>query len=374
MSTVAPGLVEHTARFCRLLRAEGLVVTPGATIDAARTLEWVDLGDREDLRLGLRSVLVGRLEDYPVFDEAFEMFWGGGRPVSRNPPVRPPEPPAFSEERGTRTLASWMRGGRDAEREDLSVPGPSSREALGTQDFATFGDEALQEVTALARRIARRMAARPGRRWKPTPRGTRIFLRRTLREALKTGGQVATLAFRERKLRKARLVVLADVSGSMDLYARLLLQFLYALQNAFSRVETFVFATRLSRVTEQLRAPGYRLALGELSASVRDWSGGTRIGESLASFIAEWPRLLDRRTVAVVLSDGWETGDPEVLGEALARIHRRAARVVWLNPLLGSPAYQPLTRGMQAALPHVDIFAPAHDLESLAQLARHLAL
>ena len=169
-------------------------------------------------------------------------------------------------------------------------------------------------------------------------------------------------------------IIIVDVSGSMDLYARLLLQFLYALQNAFSRVETFVFATRLSRVTDELRAPGYRDALGNLSERVQDWSGGTRIGESLSTFLAGWPRLVDRRTVVVVLSDGWETGDPEVLGAALAVLHRRAGRLVWLNPLLGSPGYEPLTRGMQTALPHLDVFAPANDLASLEQLARHLSL
>ena len=136
------------------------------------------------------------------------------------------------------------------------------------------------------------------------------------------------LTYRERKLRRTRLVILADVSGSMDLYARLLLQFLYALQNEFSRVETFVFATRLSRVTEQLRARGYQDALGHLSERVQDWSGGTRIGESLAAFVAGWPRLVDRRTVVVVLSDGWETGDPAALGEALSLLRRRAGRLV----------------------------------------------
>jgi uncharacterized protein with von Willebrand factor type A (vWA) domain len=373
MSGASAGLVEHTARFCRVLRAEGLMVTPGSTLDAMRVLDLVDVGDREDLRLGLRSVLVTRLEDSPTFEEVFDAFWGGGRRPSRNPAVIPPEPPASTEERGARTLARWMRGEGELAEESVQVPGPSAQEALGTQDFATFGDETLRAVTALARRIARRLAAKPGRRWKEAARGSRISLRRMLREALRTGGEMSTLAFRERKPRRTKVVVLADVSGSMDLYARLLLQFLYALQNAFSRVETFVFATRLSRVTEHLRAPHYQLALGELSARVQDWNGGTRIGESLATFLQDWPRLLDRRTVAVVLSDGWETGDPEVLGNALATIHRRARRVVWLNPLLGTPGYEPLTRGMQAALPHIDVFAPANDLESLAQLAQYLA-
>ena len=372
MSAVSADLVEHTARFCRRLRAEGLPLGPGDTLDATRALGSVDLVDREDVRLALRTALVKRVEDSSVFDALFESFWGGSAPVSRNPPVVPPD---AEEDSGSQSVASRRRSVQvQQELEELAVPAPSSREALGRQDFATFGEEELREVTALARRIARRLSARPGRRWKLSRRGDQVSLRRTLREALKTGGELSTLTYRRRKLRRTRLVVLADVSGSMDLYARLLLQFLYALQNAFSRVETFVFATRLSRVTGELRTPGYRDALGNLADRVQDWSGGTRIGESLSTFLSSWPRLVDRRTVVVVLSDGWETGDPEVLGGALAVLHRRAGRLVWLNPLLGSPGYEPLTRGMQAALPHLDVFAPANDLASLEQLARHLSL
>lgn len=373
MSPAAADLVEHTARFCRRLRAEGLRLGPGDTLDATRALDSVDLLDREDVRLGLRTALVKRLEDVPLFDALFETFWGGGAPVSRNPAVIPPD---AEEERTARSAAPNRARTPDSREslEELPVPRPSAKEALGQQDFSTFGEDELRAVTALARAIARRLRARPGRRWKQARRGGRVSLRRTMREAMKTGGELSTLSYRERKLRRTRLVILADVSGSMDLYARLLLQFLYALQNAFARVETFVFATRLSRVTDQLRVPGYRDALGGLSARVQDWSGGTRIGESLATFLADWPRLVDHRTVVVVLSDGWETGDPEVLGQALATLRRRAGRLVWLNPLLGSPGYEPLTRGMQAALPHLDVFAPANDLASLEELARHLCL
>ena len=182
------------------------------------------------------------------------------------------------------------------------------------------------------------------------------------------------LVRRERKLRRTKLVALCDVSGSMDLYSRFLLQFLYALQHAFARVETFVFSTKLARITDALARDSYRAALDELARSENGWSGGTKIGASIAEFVAKWPRLIDRRTVVIVLSDGWDTGEPDVLGDAMSAIHRRAGRVVWLNPLLGSPSYRPLTRGMQAALHHADVFAAAHNLASLEALARHLAL
>jgi uncharacterized protein with von Willebrand factor type A (vWA) domain len=160
----------------------------------------------------------------------------------------------------------------------------------------------------------------------------------------------------------------------MDLYSRFLLQLLYALQHAFARVETFAFSTRLVRITEALARDTFRTALDTLARSETGWSGGTRIGASIAEFVASWPRLIDRRTVVIVLSDGWDTGEPQVLADALRTIHRRAGRVVWLNPLLGSPTYRPLTRGMQAALPHVDVFAPAHNVASLEALGRHLTL
>ena len=312
----------------------------------------MDLVDREDVRLALRTALVKRVEDAPLFDELFETFWGGGAPVARNPPVIPPDAEEDREALGAALERRRGAGESVQEVEELAGAGPEragGAGAPGLRDLRRGGAPGGHRARSPHRPAAARSS---GPALEAGRRGEQVSLRRTLREAMKTGGELSTLSYRERKLRRTRLVILADVSGSMDLYARLLLQFLYALQNAFTRVETFVFATRLSRVTDELRAPGYRAALGELSARVQDWSGGTRIGESLAAFVDGWPRLVDRRTVVVVLSDGWETGDPEVLGEALSTLHRRAGRLVWLNPLLGSPGYEPLTKGMQAALPH----------------------
>ena len=256
--------------------------------------------------------------------------------------------------------------------EPLRVPAASDAEALMGQDFSTFGPDQLDEVLRLTLRIARRLARRITRRRRPARRRGRVDLRRTLRANL-TRSDLIDLRFRERKRRKARLVLLCDVSGSMDLYSRFLLQFLYAVQNVFGRVETFTFSTRLTRVTEHLRALTYRQMLRRLG-EVRDWSGGTKIGESLAEFNRGWARLVDRRTIVIILSDGWDTGEPEALANELLRIKRRAARVIWLNPLLGNPSYEPLTRGMAAALPLVDEFAAAHNLAALRDLAGKLHL
>ena len=253
-----------------------------------------------------------------------------------------------------------------------TLKSPSSHESLASRDLASLSAHELDEIARLATRLARRLVARPSRRWRAAPRGARVDLRRTIRRSLGVGGELVQLARRERKLRKTSLVVVCDVSGSMDLYARFLLQFVYALQNSFARVETFVFATRLSRVTHRLRRQPYAGMLATLGDEVRDWSGGTRIGESLTALEAGWSALIDRRTIVVIMSDGWETGDPAQLGAVLGRLRQRAAKLIWLNPLLGSPAYRPLTGGMQAALPHLDVFAPIHNLESLRALVSHL--
>jgi len=201
-----------------------------------------------------------------------------------------------------------------------------------------------------------------------------VNLRRSLRLSLKSGGELIELSYKKRKPKRTKLIVICDVSGSMDLYSRLLLQFVYGLQNSFAKVETFVFSTSLSRITGDLKNKIYQRALERLSAKVHGWSGGTRIGASLSTFNAEWLRRIDKRTIVIILSDGWDIGEPEQLVKELSQLKKRAGRLIWLNPLLGNSSYQPLTRGMQAALPFISVFAPAHDLASLRALEPQLIL
>jgi uncharacterized protein len=380
---VAPqALSAAVIRFGALLRRHGLPVTLTQVTDAVRALDHLDVADRGEVYLGLRAVLVGRPEDVPAFDRCFEAFWrtrGAADEVAEAlaGPALPEEPATAAREGGEErresvALEAWGEMDEAEDGEPLGVPAASEREALAAQDFASFGQEQLDEVYRLTIQIARRLARRISRRRRPSARRGRLDLRRTLRANL-TRGDLIDLRYRRRKPRKLRLVLLCDVSGSMDLYSRFLLQFLFALQHVFSRVETFTFSVRLTRVTELLRARSYREVLRRLTA-VRDWSGGTRIGESLAEFNRGWPHLVDRRTIVILLSDGWDTGDPDVLAAELLRIKRRAGRVIWLNPLLGNPSYEPLTRGMAAALPLVDHFAAAHNLAALRDLASHLTL
>ena len=372
--------VEKLIVFCRELRAEGVSVTPAEVVTAASALQVIDTVDCDEVFLGLRSVLTTSVDDFPVFEELFKRFWNrpSHKPLyretlshstsrsERNSPRHSPKGLAFF-------LEHWG-GSFNAGAQPVKVPGTSDTESANTKDFSEFTNEELEEISRLARRMVRRLARRPSRRWRPVRRGHRVNLRRSLRLSLKTGGELIELSYKERRPKRTRLVVLCDVSGSMDIYSRLLLQFVYGLQNSFAKVESFVFATSLVRITGELKNKTYKSALDRLSANVRGWSGGTRIGASLATFNAQWLRRIDKRTVVIILSDGWDTGEPEQLAAALSLLQRRAGRVIWLNPLLGSSDYAPLTRGMQAALPFLDVFAPAHDLASLRALEPHLVL
>jgi uncharacterized protein with von Willebrand factor type A (vWA) domain len=377
-------LTTAVLRFGQMLRAAGLPLTIGELMDGVRSLEVVDLLDRQDVYLALRTTLVARHEEFPAFDRCFEAFWRFQAEEGQGlEGLLTPNQPAIPEEHAGNTgaeaaqkkvsvaLDAWEEQGED-DGEPLEVPGVSDKEILMDQDFSSFPVEDLDEVARLTVLIAKRLARRISRRKRPTRRGGVIDLRRSIRANLMKG-EIIELRRRERRRRKVRLVLLCDVSGSMDLYSRFLLQFLYALQNVFGRVETFTFSTRLTRVTEHLKGASYRQALAKLTA-VRDFSGGTRIGESLQEFNARWGNLVDRHTIVILLSDGWDTGEPEVLATEMLALKRKAGRLIWLNPLLGNPSYEPLTRGMAAALPLVDHFAAAHNLASLRDLAGHLNL
>ncbi len=371
--------IENLVLFCRALREHGLAVTPSEVVAAVTTLGLIDASDREEVFFSLRSVLTTRVDDFPIFEELFQTFWNRlpeklvereafSKPSSRARPLSPKRPPsglAFF-------LENWNSS--RAVTEALKVPGASDMESCVEKDFTAFGNDELEQIACLARRIVKRLAKNRSRRWKPVQHGPRVNLRRSLRQSLKTGGELIELSYKQRKPKRTKLVVICDVSGSMDVYSRLLLQFVYGLQNSFAKVETFVFSTSLSRITGYLKNKTYQRALERLSSKVPGWSGGTRIGASLATFNAEWLRRIDKRTVVIILSDGWDTGEPEQLTEALAHLQQRAGRLIWLNPLLGSSTYQPMTRGMQAALPFINVFAPAYDLASLRALEPHLIL
>jgi len=365
-------LTEHVVEFSRRLRARGVLCGPAETADALRALRAVNVLDREAFRLALRTTLPHRREDLGVFDALFDAYWQTGLAQRSEGQEDRPEPQALAEAAGpgTPSLRRWAEEAAEGEQE---LPGYSPVEVLSRKDFSSFREDELDVIARLVVAIARRIATRWSRRRRRARRSHLLDMRRTLRLHLRWGGEFPGLAFQRRKVRKHRVVLLCDVSGSMDVYSRFLIQFVYALQDALGRVESFVFSTSLTRVTEELRTRSLRAALDRLSQRVPNWSGGTKIGSSLRQFLDRYGGLLDRHTVVLIVSDGWDTGEVEVLRRAMQEIRSRAARVIWLNPLLGSPGYQPLTRGMQAALPYVHVFASAHNADSLRELERVLA-
>src|SRR5213082_1851628 len=365
--------------FCRLLREREMLVTPSEVIDAIKTADAVDLSDRLEFKTALRSVLTARPEDIPLHDAAFDEFWRSRLPQraeERGEEGVPGEDPeAQGEEMPQPQIAEGDQAEADEDEEGLDMPLYSPVEVLASRDFSTFVPDEMQEIARAIMVIARRLSTRESRRYRSTQRGHAIDLRRTMRRNIKYGGTVVELAKKRRKIRKPKIVLICDVSRSMDTYSKFLLQFIYALQNTLGRVESFVFSTRLTRVTDYFKTSDIYTALDRIAREVPDWSGGTRIGESLKTFNADWAlRTVNKHTIVLIMSDGLDTGDASVLEHEMEQIQRRAARVIWLNPLLGNEDYRPLARGMSAALPHVNLFASAHNLASLQALGKYLAL
>jgi uncharacterized protein len=365
--------------FCRVLREREMLVTPSEVIDAMRTADAVDLSDRLEFKTALRSVLTARPEDIPVHDTTFDEFWRSRMPERveerGEEGLATQDPEAQGEELPQPQMAEGDEAEADEDEEGMDMPLYSPVEVLASRDFSTFVPDEMQEIARAIMIVARKLATRESRRYRSTQRGHAIDLRRTMRRNIKYGGTVVELAKKKRKIRKPKIVLICDVSRSMDTYSKFLLQFIYALQNTLGRVESFVFSTRLTRVTEYFRSSDIYTALERIAREVPDWSGGTRIGESLRVFNSDWAlRTVNKHTIVLIMSDGLDTGDASVLEHEMEQIQRRAARVIWLNPLLGNEDYRPLARGMSAALPHVNLFASAHNLASLQALGKYLAL
>lgn len=371
---LAPLTLGKVAEFCRFARCNGLSVGVRESVDACRVAETFLFRDFTAFRAGLRSLLARSPEEWRRFESLFDAFWLG-RKGTRGAQARG----AVPEEQAPDAEALWRAMGfREAEDTEADEEARESRSAsalavLRRTDFAEVPGERLEELERLALRLWRRMRLRRSRRLRSLRGKERLNLRRTLRRNVGRGGDLVDLVFSGRKPRKPRLVVALDVSRSMNLYSFLLLRLVYVLQRRFRRVHSFLFSTELTDVTATLAARDLDAALAALSAQAVGWDGGTRIGESLRRLLDEHgPSVLGPDTDVIVLSDGWDVGPPEVLAGALRGIRRRCRRVIWLNPLLGQEGYEPLTAGIQAALPFIDVFAPAHNLDSLIDFGRRL--
>jgi uncharacterized protein with von Willebrand factor type A (vWA) domain len=364
-------LLSHVVTFGRVLREVGLEVGPGRLQDALRGLDAVDLTSQDDVYWALRQTLVSRRDELDLFDRAFAA-WFLRAPVLA--PLRSlPQPQA----RPVALAAEASRPGDEGEvaaDEEQQELGASPVELLREKDFGEMTPEEFKRARELMTAIARLRPQRASRRRTADPRGDRLDVRRLVRRSLRTGGDPLDRPHRARKDVPRKLVVLCDVSGSMEAYTRALLLFLHAVVGSGRGVEAFAFGTRLSRLTPELDTRDPEAALEKCTEAVVDWGSGTRIGASLKEFNDVWGRrALSRGAVVVVVSDGWERQDPESVGREMARLARAAYAVVWVNPLKGNPEYQPLAGGMRAALPFVDRFLPGHNLRSLEELATVLA-
>jgi len=368
LAGAAEGLTASLSRLAALMRAGGAHVGVGDLMAAHRALAAVDASQREEAFYALRAALCSSHAETAIFAEAFAIVFAA--------PDEPSEDPF--EQLGLIERAALPRMGLPAEAppatvEVDAVPTPaawSEEELLREKDFALYTDAERAVARRLLVRLAQRAPQRLSRRTRPTRRRREIHdLRATIRLSLRHGGEFVERRYRAPALRARRLVLVCDVSGSMAPYARMLLMYMQASVAARARVEAFVFGTRLTRVTRELAGRDPDRALQRAAEAVQDWSGGTRIGESIATLNRVHGRRIGRGSVVVILSDGWDRGDPDELSEEMARLRRCAHRVVWLNPLAADPRYEPLTRGMQAALPHVDHLIPGNSLASLEALA-----
>ncbi len=367
---MADALVRHVVTFGRVLREVGLEVGPGRVADALRGIDAVDLTRQEDVYFALRQTLVTRHDELELFDRAFNA-WFLRAPVL--PPVRTVQGPLHQEKTGE-SLSDSASGEPEETLGDPLELGASGHELLREKDFAEMTPDEYRRVKRLIAEIARYRPLRSSRRRRADPRGDRLDMRRLIRHSLRTGGDPVDRPYRARKHVPRKLVVLCDVSGSMDAYARALVLFLHAAVGSGPGVEAFAFGTRLSRLTPELGTRDPESALEKCTEAVTDWGSGTRIGSSLKEFNDLYGRrALSRGAVVVIVSDGWERQDPELVGREMARLARAAYAVVWVNPLKGNPEYQPLAGGMRAALPYVDRFLSGHNLRSLEELATVLA-
>ena len=365
--------------FGEVLRRLGLDFGSGNMLDLVRATRDIPMGRRQDFQNAARCLLVHRKQDIPIFDDAFKVFW---RRPSHGISTR--DLRSMGEERRYRSPriasdsvqdASGGGEGQDSGGQpvvDLTRT-YSAREVLRAKDFAEYSPSEILQAKALMAELG----------WNPGMRRTRRLragdgswpdLRRTFRNSLQYGGEAVELAHLERRKKPRNLVLICDVSGSMERYTRLLLHFIHTIAANLGKVESFLFATRLTRITRHLRYRNIDQAVTEVSRAVPDWAGGTRIGENIRNFNYQWARrVLRGGSVVLIISDGWDRGEPVVLSREMSRLQRSCHRLIWLNPLLGHAEYQPLAQGMQAALPFVDDFLPAHNLNSLLAVGEHLS-
>jgi uncharacterized protein len=397
-------LLYRLTEFGRLLWEVGINVGPRQMLDLAETLDYIDVTDQVGFYDALKCSLLSRHEQEPIFNQMFDYFWfrrdkqgkkdnapGTVKREERQMRLPPSERKRLAEHLNTSEVRKELRAemreterrrkqadrNQDDDNDDTGNPqgtAYSAIERLTKKDFENFTWDEVQEAKKLMAEMRWNLGMRRTRRKAPARSGSYPDMRRIVRRNLKYGAELLELTWRETKYKPRPLVIVCDISGSMSLYSRLLLHFIHTISNGLMNVEAFVFGTRLTRITRQLKKRDVDDAVRDVSKTVQDWSGGTRIGDALHFFNHRWARrVLGRGAVVLVISDGWDRGDAGVLQVEMDRLQHSCHRLIWLNPLLGSPDYRPLTIGMKTALPFIDDFLPAHNLDSLINLGNILS-
>ncbi|MBO6719562.1 MAG: VWA domain-containing protein [Rhizobiaceae bacterium] len=379
-------IADNIVYFARTLRKAGMRVGPASVVEAIDAVLAAGIGTRDDFYWTLHAVLVKRREDRAVFDEAFCLFWRSRELIEKMlamfspvaPDRREPEKQRAAESRVANALFAGNENRRNVEEApEIEIDARftvSGREVLRGRDFAQMSANELAEARRAIAEIHLPADRVPTRRFRPNPRGSRIDPRATMRQALRTGGDLILPRFRSVRMVQPPLVVLADISGSMSQYTRIFLHFMHALSEKRRHVHTFVFGTRLTNLTRQMRHRDPDEALEQASGAVQDWSGGTRIGDALHVFNRTWSRrVLSQGAVVLLITDGLERDDTEGLAAEMERLHKSCRRLIWLNPLLRFDRFEPRARGVRAILPHVDEFRPVHTLDALADLCASLS-
>ncbi len=366
-------LSANIVRFCRYLRQRGYSLTVEDEANALNALQFINYESRDIFRQALKATLCRSRSQLEQFDSFFADYWKelqkavDEKITTQSAPTLKKAGPAHS----FTTLQSWLNGNKN--KEDEKVAAYSLHENLSQKDFSAVPDEDLNELLRTIQSISKRLAAHVNRRYEHSSKNKFPDIRKIFRRNMRSGGELLQLVFRKPKRNRVKLVVLCDVSKSMDLYSTFLIQFMYAFQQVYSKTETFVFSTSLQRITNTIRQKNFDEAIQSLNEANKGWGGGTEIGASLHLFVDLFgTALINKKTIVVVLSDGWDRGQIELLEASMQYLHSKAKKIIWLNPLAGYALYQPDTEGMRAAMPYIDVFAPVHNADSLRQLAKWL--
>jgi uncharacterized protein with von Willebrand factor type A (vWA) domain len=371
-------LTANIVAFCRYLRENGFNIGPLEEQDALTAMEIIaPYSDPADMQLCLQTALCRSPQQLKIFPELYKKYW---RQLDRAVDSKTKEVEEQKEKPTTaptqkppslQSIKNWLYGNRENETTETATY--STIDVFGQTTYPAFDEKELREVFFLVKKLVRKIANRRSRRYKSTQKKAQLDLKKTMRQNIIRTGELVELIYRKKKKENLKVVLLCDVSRSMELYSRFFIQFMYAFQNLFPKVRTFVFSTSLHPVSEELNSRNLDHSLKQIIEKVNNWSGGTKIGLSLSEFNNKYAhKYVTSKTLTIILSDGWDTGDAQLISDNMKNIHRRSLKVLWLNPLAGSTEWKPEVQGMKAALPFVDALLPFHGIESLQEVVAKL--